>query len=174
MKDTFVVCIRLRRHVEVTVYCWGQRMNKTACKPACPSPECRWLQNCLLAAICVEHAVRACQELFGTDSWSRFFSRTMLFTRTTLPARLAHRYRGFASQDGSFSIPVVNFSKFRLASSPKEKQQTAGEIVSAFKKSGFIYLSNHGIETCRSSPLIWWITIWNTISLSSRDSSDIS
>jgi len=77
--------------------------------------------------------------------------RTMLFTRTNLPVRLAHRYRGFASQDGSFSIPVVNFSKFRLASSPKEKQQTAGEIVSAFKKSGFIYLSNHGIETCRSS-----------------------
>jgi hypothetical protein len=75
----------------------------------------------------------------------------MWFTRTDLPARLAHRYPSrFASQAGSFSIPVVNFSKFRLASSPKEKQQTAEEIVSAFKKSGFIYLSNHGIETCKS------------------------
>jgi hypothetical protein len=75
----------------------------------------------------------------------------MLFTRSARLLLVAHR--GFASQAGSFSIPVVDFSKFRLASSWKEKQRTAEEIVSAFKKSGFIYLSHHGIETCMSIEL---------------------
>ena len=52
---------------------------------------------------------------------------------------------------GGFSIPVINFSKFRTASSPKEKQATANEIVTAFKTSGFIYLSDHGIPSGMST-----------------------
>ncbi|KAF9534769.1 hypothetical protein CPB83DRAFT_842915 [Crepidotus variabilis] len=56
--------------------------------------------------------------------------------------------RGLASQaTNSFNIPVINFAKFRSTSSLDEKRHTAGEIVSAFKQSGFIYLSNHGIDT---------------------------
>jgi len=56
--------------------------------------------------------------------------------------------RYFASQaNNSFKIPVVNFGKYRNASSPEEKKKTANEIVTAFKDSGFVYLSNHGVES---------------------------
>jgi hypothetical protein len=54
----------------------------------------------------------------------------------------------------SFSIPVVNFAKFKTASSLEEKKGTAFEIVSAFKECGFVYLSNHGISPCESDSLI--------------------
>lgn len=75
----------------------------------------------------------------------------MIFTQPSVFVRHIVLKRGFASQaNGSFTIPVINFSNFRLASSREEKRQTAGEIVSAFKQSGFIYLSNHGIEPCKS------------------------
>ncbi|KIM46332.1 hypothetical protein M413DRAFT_441416 [Hebeloma cylindrosporum] len=50
------------------------------------------------------------------------------------------------SNPSSFSIPVVNFARFRTASSLQEKKETAVEIVSAFKECGFVYLSNHGIS----------------------------
>lgn len=54
--------------------------------------------------------------------------------------------RRFASAASSgFRIPVINFSKFRTAQSDTEKKDTANDIVSAFKSSGFIYVSNHGI-----------------------------
>ncbi|PPQ65582.1 hypothetical protein CVT26_000531 [Gymnopilus dilepis] len=45
-----------------------------------------------------------------------------------------------------FRIPVIDFSKFRASTSAQEKKETADEIVSAFKESGFIYLSNHGVD----------------------------
>lgn len=44
-----------------------------------------------------------------------------------------------------FTIPVIDFSSFRKATSPAEKRATADRIVGAFKESGFIYLSGHGI-----------------------------
>ncbi|EEB94362.1 hypothetical protein MPER_06836, partial [Moniliophthora perniciosa FA553] len=47
--------------------------------------------------------------------------------------------------DSSFRIPVINFAKFRAATSPDEKKKTADEIVGAFKESGFIYIEGHGI-----------------------------
>ncbi|RXW21965.1 hypothetical protein EST38_g3916 [Candolleomyces aberdarensis] len=50
-----------------------------------------------------------------------------------------------ASSGKAFSIPVIDFSKFKQAQSAAEKQETAAEIVTAFKESGFVYLSNHGI-----------------------------
>jgi len=59
--------------------------------------------------------------------------------------------RGFATVAAgdvqSFRIPLIDFSKFRSATSQAEKKQTADEIVSAFKESGFIYIGNHGIPT---------------------------
>nr|GAT53058.1 2OG-Fe oxygenase family [Mycena chlorophos] len=54
--------------------------------------------------------------------------------------------RGLATEVASFRIPLIDFSKFQQGSS-LEKQETANEIVSAFKGSGFIYLSNHGLPS---------------------------
>ncbi|KXN89520.1 1-aminocyclopropane-1-carboxylate oxidase [Leucoagaricus sp. SymC.cos] len=51
----------------------------------------------------------------------------------------------------AFKIPVIDFSKFKSEAGPKERRQTADEVVTAFKESGFIYLKNHGICP-RSSP----------------------
>jgi hypothetical protein len=55
-----------------------------------------------------------------------------------------------AAQDGNaFRIPVIDFSKFRKATalSQSEKKTTANSVVSAFKQSGFVYLSGHGIPS---------------------------
>src|SRR5437016_3322522 len=62
--------------------------------------------------------------------------------------------RNLTNLSPSFSIPVVNFAKFRTPSSLEEKKGTAFEIVSAFKECGFVYLSNHGISPCESYLLI--------------------
>ncbi|KAG9104764.1 hypothetical protein FRC06_011246 [Ceratobasidium sp. 370] len=58
------------------------------------------------------------------------------------------RSRGLATitNDPTFRIPVIDFSKFRSAQSTSEKQATANEIVSAFEDVGFVYLSKHGID----------------------------
>ncbi|KAB5592191.1 2OG-Fe(II) oxygenase family oxidoreductase [Ceratobasidium theobromae] len=65
-------------------------------------------------------------------------------TRLGRPGYAAYS-RGFAA-DPSFRIPVIDFNKFRNAQSASEKQSTANEIVSAFERVGFIYLSRHGID----------------------------
>jgi hypothetical protein len=53
--------------------------------------------------------------------------------------------RSLATAVAPTRIPVIDFSKFRTARSAEEKKTTADEIVGAFKDSGFIYVSNHGI-----------------------------
>ncbi|KIP02101.1 hypothetical protein PHLGIDRAFT_96346 [Phlebiopsis gigantea 11061_1 CR5-6] len=55
--------------------------------------------------------------------------------------------RGFAtiSENPSFRIPLIDFSKFLKATSATEKRQTAEDIVAGFKEVGFIYLHKHGI-----------------------------
>jgi hypothetical protein len=61
--------------------------------------------------------------------------------------------RGFATvapTAGAFKIPVVDFSNFKSEAGPKQRQQTAEEVVTAFKESGFIYLQNHGISPSES------------------------
>lgn len=45
----------------------------------------------------------------------------------------------------TFRIPIIDFSKYRHASSTAEKEQTAQDVVRGFTDVGFIYLSNHGI-----------------------------
>ncbi|CAE7231876.1 unnamed protein product [Rhizoctonia solani] len=71
--------------------------------------------------------------------------------RAQLPrtAQLGLRTRSLAtvSTDLNFTIPVIDFGKFRKAQSASEKQETANEIVSAFERVGFIYLSRHGIPS---------------------------
>ncbi|KAF9076958.1 Clavaminate synthase-like protein [Rhodocollybia butyracea] len=69
----------------------------------------------------------------------------MFFVRASVYIGLQKRC--FASVASDFRIPVINFSKFRAAKSDTEKKETADEIVSAFKNSGFIYVSDHGIPT---------------------------
>ena len=59
------------------------------------------------------------------------------------PILLKHRFLSSVS-NGSFSIPIVDFSRFREAASI-ERKRVSTEIVSAFKESGFVYLSGHGI-----------------------------
>ena len=51
----------------------------------------------------------------------------------------------FTRHLSSFSIPVIDFAKFRSAESPEGRKQTAKDIVNAFKESGFVYLKNHGV-----------------------------
>ena len=73
----------------------------------------------------------------------------MLSHRLTVlvrPIWLKHRFVSSGS-NGSFSIPIVDFSGFREATSLKGRQKVATEIVSAFKDSGFVYLSGHGIPS---------------------------
>ncbi|KAJ6628904.1 hypothetical protein B0H10DRAFT_1777629 [Mycena sp. CBHHK59/15] len=69
--------------------------------------------------------------------------------RASIVIRSRLTKRGLATVSGAqtpaFRIPLIDFSRFQAASSPSEKKSTANEIVSAFKESGFIYLSGHGI-----------------------------
>jgi len=53
--------------------------------------------------------------------------------------------RCFSTTIQSFHIPVIDFKTFRRPSSPYEKKETADSLVSAFKESGFTYLTGHGI-----------------------------
>ncbi|KAJ4479312.1 hypothetical protein J3R30DRAFT_2744888 [Lentinula aciculospora] len=69
----------------------------------------------------------------------------MFFRASVRVHSLRLQKRRFASAASGFRIPVINFSKFRAAQSDAEKKETAKEVVSAFKHSGFIYVSNHGI-----------------------------
>ncbi|KAJ3883937.1 hypothetical protein F5051DRAFT_316838 [Lentinula edodes] len=70
----------------------------------------------------------------------------MLFRASVRVRSFGLRKRCFASAAAGFRIPVIDFSRFREAQSLAEKKETANEIVSAFKNSGFIYVSNHGIS----------------------------
>jgi hypothetical protein len=83
----------------------------------------------------------------STEPFAFLFATFMFSYRVSAfirPARVLKRHLATQS-DGAFSIPIIDFSKFRTAASPEEKKKTAGEIVSAFKSAGFVYLTNHGI-----------------------------
>ncbi|KAJ7094522.1 hypothetical protein B0H15DRAFT_829890 [Mycena belliarum] len=70
-----------------------------------------------------------------------FSLRASIFVRTGLKSR------GLATVSDaqpSFRIPLIDFSRFRNEAGA-DKIKVANEIVSAFKESGFIYLSGHGI-----------------------------
>ncbi|KAF9076957.1 Clavaminate synthase-like protein [Rhodocollybia butyracea] len=69
----------------------------------------------------------------------------MFFARAPAYIRPFMQKRSLASVTSEFHIPVIKFSKFRTAKSNAEKKETANEILSGFKNSGFIYISDHGI-----------------------------
>ncbi|KAL0949291.1 hypothetical protein HGRIS_009369 [Hohenbuehelia grisea] len=76
------------------------------------------------------------------------FSVGLKGVRSYAPASVRARGLATIANEGqAFSIPVINFSKFRNAATPTEKRRTADEIVTAFKRSGFIYLDGHGIDS---------------------------
>jgi isopenicillin N synthase-like dioxygenase len=82
------------------------------------------------------------------DTHVSLLCTTMFFlrVRATICALPRSKGRYFASVASDFRIPVIDFAKFRAAKSDAEKKDTAKEIVGAFKDSGFIYVSNHGIS----------------------------
>ncbi|KZT74403.1 Clavaminate synthase-like protein [Daedalea quercina L-15889] len=75
-----------------------------------------------------------------------------LRTLTFVPATGFWRPRALATlaedvkSDATFRIPLIDFSKYRAATSVSEKRRTADEIVSGFREVGFIYLDKHGIS----------------------------
>ncbi|KZT62319.1 Clavaminate synthase-like protein [Calocera cornea HHB12733] len=80
----------------------------------------------------------------------RTFARPTRFPH--IASRLQHdRTRKLATlaedtrSDLSFRIPLVDFSRFLASTSQTQKQETADEIVSAFKEVGFVYLKNHRV-----------------------------
>ncbi|KAK7054185.1 BTB domain-containing protein [Favolaschia claudopus] len=95
---------------------------------------------------------QCCQEV-SAGEWGPEGGKTLmaLFRRLRSPSAMGYarlKSRGLATSKiptGSF-IPLIDFSKFQTGS-PTERKDTATEIVSAFKESGFIYLSNHGIPS---------------------------
>ncbi|KAH9943282.1 Clavaminate synthase-like protein [Epithele typhae] len=60
------------------------------------------------------------------------------------PVRPTARTFATHAQD-NFRIPIIDFSKYRHATSAAQKAETAQEIVRGFTDVGFIYLTNHGI-----------------------------
>ena len=77
--------------------------------------------------------------------------RLARLTKATIPTR---RLSSIAQNDHkTFHIPVIDFSRFREAHAKSEKKDTADRIVSAFKDSGFVYLSGHGIPLSASESL---------------------
>jgi hypothetical protein len=81
----------------------------------------------------------------------------MFSLRASVVFRTGLKSRGLATVSeaaASFRIPLIDFAKFQAGSST-EKKIAATEIVSAFKSSGFIYLSNHGIPAGASAVRYW-------------------
>lgn len=85
----------------------------------------------------------------GAGYYGSFLSPIMFSFKIPLGARgsigAGLKCRYLATAASSTRIPVIDFSKFRAARSPEERKATADEIVGAFKDSGFVYVSNHGI-----------------------------
>ncbi|KAI0375814.1 Clavaminate synthase-like protein [Pilatotrama ljubarskyi] len=70
--------------------------------------------------------------------------RSCTVSQTRYAARHARRLFATHAED-AFRIPLIDFNKYRNASSTAEKEQTAQDIVRGFTDVGFIYLNNHGI-----------------------------
>lgn len=69
-------------------------------------------------------------------------------SRFIVSTKISKRLLATAAQGAqSFHIPVIDFTQFRDATAQSDRKNTANNIVSAFKESGFIYLSGHGIPS---------------------------
>lgn len=58
---------------------------------------------------------------------------------------ILHCVSTITPKQDAFRIPIIDFNKYRNASTTAEKEQTAQDVVRGFTEVGFIYLSNHGI-----------------------------
>jgi len=78
----------------------------------------------------------------------KFVTLPLTTRRSVRPATKAS-YATLAEEvksDATFRIPVVEFRRFRNATTDSHKRDVANEIVSAFKEVGFVYLRDHGID----------------------------
>jgi hypothetical protein len=68
------------------------------------------------------------------------------------------------------SIKVVDFTSFIDGS---DKQRVADEMLSAFKSTGFVYLTNHGMSEDRVQKIFTWVgdhgQIRDTLCLSGQE-----
>jgi hypothetical protein len=55
------------------------------------------------------------------------------------------------------TVPLVDFGKF-LNGSQTDKKQVSGEIDSAFRNVGFVYLQNHGVSQERVEKCFDWVS----------------
>jgi isopenicillin N synthase-like dioxygenase len=53
-------------------------------------------------------------------------------------------------------IPIVDFGKF-LNGEKGEKERVSQEIDNAFRKVGFVYLQNHGVDTELVEACFEWV-----------------
>lgn len=83
----------------------------------------------------------AFRNISNCGRWGRL-GHALKRSRTRSLATLAEDVKS----DAAFSIPLIDFSKFRTAASQAEKRRTADDIVRGFKEVGFIYLNKHGIS----------------------------
>ncbi|KAG6880168.1 hypothetical protein C0992_004620 [Termitomyces sp. T32_za158] len=79
--------------------------------------------------------------MLGTIRASRLFAYPS-------PSLVTRRLSATAPRNTAL-IPVIDFTQFREAERQSERKHVADKIVSAFKESGFIYLSGHGIPARR-------------------------
>ncbi|KAG6842028.1 hypothetical protein C0991_003554 [Blastosporella zonata] len=62
-----------------------------------------------------------------------------------IPQYVTKRLLATAAHNTKSFIPVIDFTQFREAAGQPERKRVAEKIVSAFRESGFIYLTGHGI-----------------------------
>jgi isopenicillin N synthase-like dioxygenase len=76
-----------------------------------------------------------------------------------LPCSITKHQRFLATvadrREAGFNIPIIDFGRF-LKGSPTEKNSSAREILEGFTSSGFIYLSNAGIDKSMVSNVFSW------------------
>lgn len=79
----------------------------------------------------------------------------MAYEKSTTEARSS-------SISASNTVPVVDFSRF-LLDSDADKRAIAREIDEAFRKVGFVYLQNHGIQEQRVDECFEWVRVTSPV-----------
>jgi len=59
------------------------------------------------------------------------------------------------AEDRGADIPLIDFGSF-LRGSPDDRKQIASDVDAALSSTGFIYLSNHGLEQCKIDTCFEW------------------
>lgn len=65
-----------------------------------------------------------------------------------------------SSKPSGSVVPLIDFSKFR-SENKTESHQAAGELFSAFKEAGFVYLQNHGLPQEIVDEAFEWVSFYS-------------